>query len=291
MKKKLTCLLAAALCLAAMPLGAGAYYTDITGLSDEFGEGGYSINSGALEKYTALSDFAYLSNVAPGTTYFLPLRAKDFEWEGDERGHISADTVEELGFELDVYYERGDEALDAIKLAQKGSQVGILVDFVDEWPFVEEQSFSAKCSLIIGGVEYEGCEFRVRGTMSNREVLVDTYDTSCTLGVGRYAYGFDNVKNVRFKLGAGVTVTSDITFTDKYYGAATRGAQEADKDVLAKYPQIKNVYYLDTVGLTGSVTIESDEVLYIYDSTLVYLGTTDQPVKFRTKYYTAGSKL
>ena len=296
--KKILCLVLSVcfLCgLAAVPVAAAegdlSDYADITGLSDEFGWSGYSTNGGAVEKYTSIHDFAYLESTRPGTTYFLPLTRDDFEWEEDRGAPITMRTVNELGITLNLDYTRGNELFDTIKITEQNGQVGILIDFADIMLSVDKEEFEVDAQLLIDGTAYKGSAFSVRGTLANRGMPVYTYDTKCTLGVGRYAVGYDNVRGVKFNLGEGVSITADIEFTDKFYGAAIARKGEIDQPALEQYPQIEKVIQVYTIGLKGKVRIETEHTYYVYDDTLVYLGTTDQEVVYRGKYYLATSKL
>lgn len=266
---------------------------EITGLSEDFGQGGYSENGGEIRKYTSVNDFAHLAKTRPGTTYFLPLTAKDFEWEDGKRGIVNMRSLDELGISLHFDKRDGFELFDTIALTEVNGRAGLLIDFVDHYAAVEDEAFDIAARLLVNDYEYENSAVRIRGTLSNSTVSINTYDTKCTLGTGRYAFANDNVRNVRFSLGAGVELTADVEFSDKYYGAAFDTPDEVDPPVLEKYPQIQKVIRLDAIGLNhGKVSFtQTGGTLYVYDDTFACLGTTASSVIYRTKYYLLSEKL
>jgi len=293
MKKAFSTMIALVMALLA-GVPALAADAEITGLSDNFGYGGYTVNGGELKRGTSLRDWEYLGTVMPGAEYFLPLRRKDFEWgEDGAELPINARYAQELGISLYTTIERGDTVIESLKLVERGGQYGILLKLEDTLVSVEKEEFDIRAKLLVFDTEYPDSQFRVRGSMTNNKVTVGAYTTSCSLGHGRYAFGYDNMKNVRFDLGAGVSVSSDISLGEKLYGGARAAADDQDRAVLSKHPQIARTIHVETLNLTGKVRIDPGElgVCHVYDDTLEYLGTTNQTLRMSGRYYLSPTKL
>lgn len=264
--------------------------------SDDFGRGGYIVNNTGRTRGN-IQDFGHLAAVRPGTEYFLPLRAQDFEWETERDVYrptsLPLETAKQLRFELRLEYEEGEQVFDYIDLVARGDQLGILIDFADVHHSVERVRFCAKAQLCSMGAPIEGWKFRVEGNFANRNRLVYSPLSTIPLGIGRQASGKQDVYGVTFDLGHGINLTGDLLFGGEAYGVVSEKPTEEDKALMQAHPQIVRVLHLTTIGLSGRVRIDMGEsgALYVYSADLGYLGTTSDEVRLARTYYLTSEKL
>lgn len=290
MRKFTAALLTALLILCATGPQAGAVELpgEITGISEDFGEGGFTINNELRIESKYIEDLAYLGTLQPGTEIYLRLRDKDFEWENDKRMLLTPKVVEQFRIEVEREIHEGNNELHSVSIAYRDGKAGILIKFEDSFFAVEPADFDIDVRVLVDGLEYENGSFKVKGAVANREVPVTVLSKTVKLGTGRFARSqHADLPDLVFDLGAGVSLRSGLECMVGVYGAASAQALESDKPILEKYPQIKTVVHLETIGLTGPVSFDTAVygVKYIYDDRLTYLGTTETPVRFDRIFY------
>lgn len=297
MKKKLLTLLLAVLLIAGLWVPAAADDAALEGASAGFGSEGYIKNGRQTRGF--IEDLSWMSSTRAGDELFFPLYSWYFTWTKGANRPIGAITPQQdktIGFGLSVAYLQGEEAFERITVTTRDNQMGILVDFVDSYPNFEPTEFEVECWLTAGGGQIDGCDFTIAGELRNRERYVVSAAGVVPLGVGRQAVGYhmQDLKDVSFDLGCGVTLTADLLIAQKVYAAAFDKPSPQDKDMLAANPGISRVIRIDQLGFTGGrVQIDTGEdgVMHAYDVMRGYLGTTDSPLRLERVYYLSKTKL
>lgn len=187
----------------------------------------------------------------------------------------------------------GSKTVSNISIENKTGSV--IVEFVDEWVSTKEQDFEVFVYLTIDGKRNDEYGAYIIGTMANPEIEIYSDYEYVDLSNGYVAAAQEFVPRIEVDLGNGVSIFTKFFKDKKYYGIATREQDENALTVIAQHPDIDNVVTLKTVGLnsTGDVVrLDTDySDYYVYDANLNYLGQSNEPLPYSTKYYLANKTL
>ena len=265
-------------------------------VSQRFASEGYFKNGTRLRGN--LSSFEGMTVARPGDEIFLPLETWYFTWKknSDQRlPQMTARDNQTLNLGLSVDYIQGEEVFERLTLTARDNQLGILIDFADTHLSFEPVKFQANCKLTVGGGEIPGGEFEVSGLFRNRQTTVINANRTVTLGKGRTAVGshLQDLVDVQFDLGCGVTLTADLPIAQQVYAHAEDTPIPQDEDVMARSPQIRQVVRIWSMGFEKG-TVRLDPNRYgnrkVYGPMLHYLGTTQDPLPLQSVYYLAAEE-
>ncbi len=280
------------------PMAAAALEpAELEKVNDSFADAGYLKNGKLLRGN--INSFERMTTIRPGDEIFLPLETWYFTWEKNSDGYRPAMTPKEnktLNLGLSVDFVWGEEAFDRIALTSREDKLGILIDFADTHYTFEPIEFKAECKLTQNGGEIPEGEFVVAGMLQNRRTTVNSNHRTVTLGKGRQAIGghLNDLTDVAFDLGCGVTLTADLQIAQEVYAHAEDTPTAREREVMARYPQIKGVVRICSMGfVSGKVRLntQAEAAMYVYDPLLNYLGTTKEPLPLEYGYYLAAEKL
>lgn len=228
-----------------------------------------------------------------------------FEWNSDgarynnttDDYYLTSQIVRNSKVSARTQVAAGSKAIDKTSIDYDNGRAYVLVEFVDEWVSVDELDFEFTTYLLIDGkrrdTDGEGLVFY--GTLKNHVIYVYSNDDYVDTSLGEVAHAQDFVSSIEVDLGAGVSIFTKFFKDKKYYGTATRDADEAADVVFAKYPDVDNVVILKTVGLNSTgdiVKLDTDySDYYVYDKDLNYLGQSNSRLPFSSRYYLANRKL
>jgi len=260
-----------------------------------FGSEGYYKNG--IRQRGDLSSFEGMT-ARPGDEIFFPLESWYFTWDKNSEERIPEMTPRDnqtLNLGVSVDYVEGQEAFDRIAVTSRENRLGILIDFADALVSFDPVKFQANCRLTVGGGEVPGGEFEVSGLFRNRKITVTSADRTVTLGKGRIAVGshLQDLANVPFDLGCGVTLTADLLIAQQVYGHAENVSLAQDKEVMVKNPQIRQVVRVYSMGFAkGKVRLDPDRYgnIKVYGPMMSYLGTTRDALPLESVYYLAAEK-
>ncbi len=298
MRKTLTILSILLLFTLLFPLLAAALEpAGLEAVSDHFASEGYFKNGTRLRG--DLHSFEGMLTTRPGDEIFLPLETWYFTWEKNAdsyRPEMTAKQNQTLNLGLSVDVIEGEEAFDRLTITSREDKLGILIAFADAHPSFEPIQFKAECKLTQNGGEIPGGAFWVDGILRNRKTTVTGNLRTVTLGKGRQAVGghTSDLADVMFDLGCGVTLTADLQIAQEVYAHAEDTPTQREREVMARYPQIKQVVRTQSLGFVGG-RVQLDTITYgkmhVYGPLLNYLGTTDSPLPLERVYYLAAEKL
>lgn len=160
-------------------------------------------------------------------------------------------------------------------------------------PYVSVTDVDYKFTVQLYVNKVEGDSVELSGTYGNAQVAVakDTEYKSLVSG-NQYLKMDGYCKNLEIEFDNDVFAYLNAFNGRKYYGYVTRDIKDADQELLSEYPDIESIYYVSHVGLSGAqFLLKNDVKMFVYDSELNYLGTTDEKLPFSDKYIVATSEL
>lgn len=249
---------------------------------------------------TSVGSIAY-GDINPMDEVVLKFNLKEAMFVADKdkgpfvgnKGNLSSAEIRASKIDVRSQIKGGSKVIKDIKLNTKDGRVE--VKFVTEFVSTKEQDVEVFVYLTIDGKRQDDYGVTITGTVENTEVSVYKDYDYVDLAKGYVAVAEEFVPKIEVDLGNGVSIFTKLFKDKKYYGTATRDADQADDVVFAKYPDIDNVVTLKTVGLnsTGDIvklaTDYSD--YYVYDKDMNYLGQSKEMLPYSTKYYLANKKL
>lgn len=257
---------------------------------------GFAATNPKITKQVSALDDEYAGEVSPGTTIALPLGSNMFE---NADGKLNADQLtaaEVRAANITVKYtaKSGPKAIESVAIKENSAKKAVvLVTLADPFTSTKPLDFEVSIVLYIGS-KRQSHTTTVTGTLTNEEEFVYADTDYIDLSEGIVAVCEEGASKVEAYLGNDVSMFVRMVKGKSYAGSASMEATDADIDVFEQYPDVVDVYRLSVSGLSGTgktVKITSDSKLYIYDSDLNYLGTTDDMLTFKDVYYAATKKL
>lgn len=203
---------------------------------------------------------------------------------------VSADQLSFSGIRLDKRIESGRDVIRHVGL--RGSADGaacITVTFVDEFVSTREAEFELWVSLAENGEVREETTIHIAGLLQNPEVEVTAQDEYVDLSGGTVATTPEYIKNIILDLGNSVCMNTYLFPETRYYGTVDVVEAAEGEELVENYPEVHLICSLRTVGLKreGGQPVHFDlpDKYYVYDSSGAYLGTSDRPLAYSSKYY------
>lgn len=208
-------------------------------------------------------------------------------------GVMSAAEIRASKIKVNATSKAGSKLLSSLEVVQKDGQV--VAKFVKEMVSTKSADFEIEIYLTIDGKRKGDQSATLIGTMENEVISVyDNYDY-VDLSNKLVAEAEDFINNIEVDLGNGVSIFTKFFKGKKYYGTASRDADEADDVVFKQYPDIDNVVTLKTVGLNSTgdiVKLDNDyDNYYVYDKDMNFLGMSNEMLPYSSKYYLANKEL
>lgn len=250
-------------------------------------------NGGVMLAGRKITDLAALGDlsVRPGESLTIRLTANMFLKQGGLPLGTAADTVssallDTTSIETRVVTARG-EGLATTDINTDRNGAFIEVAFAKSLANLNK-TFSYSVYLAQRGARRSATRINLKGRVKTDviEVEAGTYwaDTSNGDGIKPLA----NIREFEFDLGSNVSITRSVTRGRTYYGMASRDSLEIDAPLYTKYPDLIDVYRLQTVNMkTGGniVYLYLDDEYHVYNSNGLYLGTSEDALPYWTTYY------
>ena len=244
-------------------------------------------------------------NASPDSELRFLLNTDFFNWDPviqNMGANVRKSTMDNNKIDVSTRFYGGSKYIDSIDIKNVDGVAWVVVEFTEYLPYVDEKSFDFTICLTYRDKKDESTMVQVTGIIANEEMNVDGY-TYANIGEGIVAVADEYNKSIELDLGNGLSVTRSLAEGKKYYGVALDEQTNADREIMEYYPSIRKVLNLTTVNMetSGNVVkinpavadsndrdfLPSDEELlyYIYDASGKYLGTTNDMLPFRNKYY------
>lgn len=242
--------------------------------------------------------------VAPGQVIELPLTANLFDWEdgtGGEKDPVTTTQLNNGKVTVKVSYEgKSKDVIKEISIASKVMSAAdnqktayIKIEFLEEYTGVAEKEFEFTVYLAVRGNRVKDSAVTFIGTFKNKTIVVDSDEDYVDLSGGEVAEAEEYLRSVDVYIGAGIIIRTKMYKDKQYYGVAESGVSESDEKILDAYPEISEVYTLKTVNLSSGTVIfdDVDDKYHVYDEDGKYVGTTDDELKYSSKFYLAKNKI
>ncbi|MDL2234420.1 hypothetical protein LJC63_12710 [Ruminococcaceae bacterium OttesenSCG-928-L11] len=288
MKKVVSTLLAAALALGmtvpalAADRGANSQIQDLSvGYSEDVGNN--SIDLGTIRPKDEVTKYIYLYEDM-------------FDWEDGHTGTpgqlLTRGQINDSKLKIRTTGSKGLKAIKDISIDTSKSRIE--VEFVDEYVSTNDLDFEITVYLTIDSSSQKEYGITFTGTLENEEVEAEEDDTYHDLSDGDVVEANAFIKDAELYLGNGVTMYAKLYNGKKYYGTANNDIKDEDADIVTQYPDISEIYYLNTINLNSTsnyVNFDIDDTFYVYNTDLEYIGTTRDDLPYSTKYYLANKEL
>lgn len=304
--KKLLCILLTVMLALGMAVSASASMTTtsntvtsgIKGINEsspisDLASFNVTVNDGKTSTLS-LSDLADIE-VAPGDVIKIPLTGNlfmDVNGKAFTQTNVSLSALSSGGISVKSSFSKGAGTYTA-SLGGNRNGSYIMIEF-DSNIYLTPQRFTSSIYLAKNGARKTSTKITIIGVMQTPTRELSWGDDYADISNGSAVYAKTAVRNVELYLGDYCTITRSLLKGVKYAGTAT-ASEIDDKDaaVLSKHPAIQYVYKLKTVGLkaTGNiVTFDLDYRYYVYDVNGRYIGMSDKPLPYWTKYYLSTKK-
>lgn len=279
------------------------------GTSGKQGEVPYAAISGAnITKSGNMTTVNYNNNIIPNAKvddyvnlYFdMFYTTEELTKDGDKVHYtthpdmlLTAQAIRDLKLTIRTSTRGGSQAIDSVALDNRKGHVKI--KYARELVKTDGVDFELTIYSVLDGRRQDDFSITFIGTVENEVTEVygdyDSVDTSS----GQVAEAMEFNSKIEVDLGNGVTIHTKMFKGKKYYGTATRDADEDADIVFKKYPDVDNVVILKTVGLNSTGDVVKLDVdysdYYVYDKDMNYIGQSNQMLPYSTRYYLANRKL
>ena len=206
---------------------------------------------------------------------------------------LTAQSIRDLKLTIRTSTRGGSQAIDSVALDNRKGYVKI--KYARELVKTDGVDFELTVYAVLDGRRQDDYSITFIGTVENEVTEVfgdyDSVDTSS----GQVAEAMEFNSKIEVDLGNGVVIHTKMFKGKKYYGTATRDADEDADIVFKKYPDVDNVVILKTVGLNSTGDVVKLDVdysdYYVYDKDMNYIGQSNQMLPYSTRYYLANRKL
>jgi len=185
--------------------------------------------------------------------------------------------------EVSLDYERN---MDNVDLPFHEGTSYIKIEFSNPFVSTREQPFDCTIQLRLRGEILEDTEIRVTGTLSNPRIEAEGGTQELSLEGGTVAEATGSSYGCRISLGEGFSLTADLDNGNEYYGIAQ--IEEIEEELSWQYPSLEMAYRIYQVGLEQAAKacrFDLPQVYQVYDASGSYLGNTEGPVPFSSRYY------
>jgi len=277
----------------------------ITGLTDKkLTDLGAQLNNRDVSE----TDLMDLQEIKTGSIIKFQLNTEFFEWDPLIEGMASSvrkSTLDNNHVGLKVRYKTGTNLIESAQIENIKSVAWVVVEFVDTFPSVKEQPFELTVNLSYKKKFDKEREILISGTLCNETMDILGGEDYAYLGDGTVIEVDELTRKIELDLGNGVSIYRTVQQKGKYYGVATDERTRGDQEIIDYYPSITRVLNLTTVNLSDSTgtpvkitpiyknawgiidptPTDAPTVYYAYDKNGKYLGSTDDFLPYRDKYY------
>ena len=163
------------------------------------------------------------------------------------------------------------------------------------WASIIPQTLKGYIYLIFNGIRTDSqIRWYYEITLDNHHFDVDSSWDYCDISDYSVADATDYIRNIEVDLGCDVAVVLTMFKNRSYWGYTTCDISGNDLKLMTKYPQIKFVRNLTTIGMNAGkvkISVVGTNFFYVYGENLKYLGTTNDLLPYSTKYYLCSKKL
>lgn len=231
--------------------------------------------------------------IRPGDEIKFQLNTEFFDWDPDildMRTAVRKSTLDNNHIGIIKKIAKGNQWIDKIEIENVEGWAHVIVKFKEDFVSVDEKDISLSVSLAYKKKEDPGSTVNLFGQIENpKEFLSEDVDY-VNMADGLVVEADEFLRDVRLELGCDVYIYMNLQKGRSYYATATDERSDGDIAVMDYYPVIRRALTLKTVNISGSgrmVEIRTDEPYYAYDADGLLLGTTDERLPLRDKYYLA----
>lgn len=263
-------------------------------------------------------------SIEPGEEIRIPLTADLFTWDNNRRPlpreAVNLKELTRSGVQVRVRVSAGGKALDYIQFDEDvfentpfkvpgsnkptGKTAYISVMFAEELVDVRERDFSFSVYLRTKDKDTETQVITLSGTISNRETSVGEGDATMDISDATVVLAEDNLSDIKFELGNGVTIDRNLIKGRKYYGTAkiVKAEDFGKDDYWAEaYPDVILAVKLNTVNMRFGKSLvkldpkifedEENKVYHVYGEDMSYYGTTKDELIYSDIYFISKKEL
>ncbi|MCL2068586.1 MAG: hypothetical protein FWH00_01685 [Oscillospiraceae bacterium] len=279
------------------PAAAAFEQRYITGMGDDILSGGAYIDGRRWGHLSGARELDELFHTRPDTELFMAFGARDFDWSGTgPRPDITMDVIRRHNITVtcETHNENGVRILASVRIEEHNGLAGVMFRFADNVSSLEDVTFSLSGSVTVRSGGGGSANFTLGGTFRNRSVVVTRFSNAVTLGPGRVGVlsgGFIPPANVRYDIGAGVTLTATLDrFATRIYGVARD--LPTPQNIKNSWPAVEKMITVETIEIAnGRVLISLDDTYYVYGPDMRYLGISNDSLPQMGRYYLSRTRL
>ncbi len=298
MKKVLSFIMAAALAVGMSTAAFAATPSAINTVKDM--TLGTSTESTGTAKNEASSDF-YTDVINPQdeTVIKFIITPEFFDWgTTDEPTYVTKAHLDRAKITVSARKTKGFPAMKSIEIksAAKDKNAYVELKFVTEFVSVNKEAFEYDVRLMKDKKTVDGTNVKVYGDIENEIEEVDADNDSVETFDGVVVKATESVKGIELNAGNGVYVKTNMFEDCKYYVKAVMDLSKSDLELMEKNVPIEGIVTMKTALSKNAtlrsavVTFDIADTYYVYDNKEL-LGTTNDKVPFRDKYYLTTSKI
>lgn len=217
--------------------------------------------------------------------------------KSDDKGVTKAE-IKDSKITAKVKASSGSAVLDKTEIKYENGLAYVNVVFKEVYATTKDIDYEYTVYLQYNKTRDSDSDYDLIGTFANEIQEIDEDDEYVYVGDVPVVKALDYNKKIEVDLGSGVSIFARMFEDKKYYGYVSQEIKDEDAEVTSQYPDIDTVYYLSTIGLSGSgdvVKFDLDDNMYVYtkdeNGSLVYLGRSNTLVPYYTRYYLAVKEL
>lgn len=204
---------------------------------------------------------------------------------------------------------KGKDLVKDVVIENIDGRAYAIVRFRDDFPYVDERDFDLDLFLTYKRKKSEDTMVSIAGSLVHDTIYLKGNNEKADLGIGGVMVEADgNCRNAELYLGGGVSVYQNLLAGKRYFGRATDSRNDGDLEIMNYFPDIKHVLTITSqknISRTALVRlnhVEKDEygkeirqkfktVFFVYDRDGQLLGTTNEMLPLRDKYFLAVEEL
>ena len=234
----------------------------------------------------------------PGDQFKIYFDKNSFSISNDTTDTVISKTLlDNAKVSVRIAKTKGSEYIKTVEIktetdSSKNRIAYISVEMVDTFNSITAKDIDFKIQLYLDKSRKD--EVRLMGQMENPVEYVEEGQDYVSLEGGVVLEALAYIPKIEIDLGDGVIIETRLYTNRKYFGSCTVGITEEDEKVIDRYPEIIEIYRLNTINLNGSgniVTLMTDTTMYVYNKEGKYIGTTDSKLPYSDMYYVAEKKI
>lgn len=254
-----------------------------------------------------------MGRVYAGSDLAFMLDTDHFKWDPDIEemfGAVRKSTLDNNRVRVHTMFRRGKECIESVGYENINGRAYLMVRFKEDFPFTEEREFAFDLYMTHKGKRKEETMLQIEGTVVNDIITIKGDNERADLSQGGTMVEADGAcRNAELYIGAGVSLFQNLIGGNLYYARATDKRDDGDIEIMNYFPDIKKVLTItSTKNISNNATVrlqytERDDlgneillekfktVYYVYDADGKLIGTTDDDLPLRSKYFLAIQEL